>query len=267
MGLQKSKMFAVAVTGMLLGVAGAQARQSSSSSSSSTTTTQSVAAPGTAPMAPRATAPLEAYTGPTYTNRWQVFGGLLYMNGQAGQSLPDRFNMGGAELMGTYWLGSRPVKTWGIVGDYRFGAGTSQTLPQAKLAGLDRTLVMEHIFTGGVEYRTPFRNRYVAVDAHAMAGGAVGIFDHGINGNPNQASLNVASCPAKQDFQHPVSTGFYCNHTAPYGTAGISLDFNDSAKLAFRVQPDMVFEHFGTETREFFAISLGAMYRFGKVKK
>lgn len=261
MGFQQSKKWAVAICGMVLGVAAAGAQQPSSSSSTS------VAAPGSAPMAPHATVPLEAYTGPRYDNRWQLYGGLLYMNGQAGQSVPDRFNMGGGELMGTYWLGQKKVKTWGVVADYRFGAGTSQVAPQATINGFNRILVMEHIFTGGVEYRTPFRNRYVAVGAHAMAGGAYGIFDNAVRNYPNQAHLQVAACPAETTTARPVSTGFYCNHTAPYGTTGISLDFNDSAKLAFRLQPDMVFEHFGTETREFFSISMGAMYRFGKTKK
>jgi hypothetical protein len=60
-----------------------------------------------------------------------------------------------------------------------------------------------------------------------------------------------------------VSLGLYCNHVAPYGAAGGSIDFNESGKLAIRLQPDLTFEHFGTETREFFAISMGAVYRFG----
>jgi hypothetical protein len=33
-----------------------------------------------------------------------------------------------------------------------------------------------------------------------------------------------------------------------------------------RLSPDMIFEHFGTETREFFSIGGGVMYRFGKIK-
>lgn len=221
-------------------------------------------------MAPRASAPLQTYTGPRYDNRWQLYGGLLYMNGQAGQSLPNRFNMGGGELMATYWLGQKPVKTWGIVGDYRIGAGTSQTGPIGASYGLNRILVYENIFTGGIEYRTPFKNRYVAIDAHAMAGAASGVFDHALKnypGYPGPGSPAIVNCPAQVTLSKPNSLGMYCNHTAPYGTTGISIDFNDSAKLAFRLQPDMVFEHFGDETREFFSISMGAMYRFGKTKK
>jgi hypothetical protein len=228
------------------------------------------AAPGTAPIAPRATAPLIAYTGPKYDNRWEVYGGLLYMNGQAGQDLQFRYNMGGGEVMGTYWLGSRAVKTWGVAADYRIGAGTSpvqQNVAQNPIYHFERVLVMQHIFTGGVVYRTPFRNRYIGIDAHALGGAAYGIFDHAIRNYPNQSALVVAACPAQTDATHPISLGLYCNHLAPYGTAGISMDFNESQRLAFRLQPDMVFEHFGTETREFFSISMGVMYRFGGTKK
>jgi len=33
-----------------------------------------------------------------------------------------------------------------------------------------------------------------------------------------------------------------------------------------RLQPDLIFEHFGTETREYFSISAGLVYRIGKLK-
>ena len=254
-----------AVVGVLLAGATLAGSAQTSSSSSQTTT----AAPGTVPIQPRATAPLATYTGPRYDNRWEAYGGFLYMNGQAGQDLQYRYNMGGGEAMATYWLGSAPVKTWGVAGDYRFGAGTTPVNPVGNngIYNFNRVLVMQHIFTGGVVYRTKFRNRYAAVDAHALAGAADGIFDHAIRNYPNQSVLKVAACPAQEDVNHPVSLGTYCNGVAPYGTAGISIDFNDSAKLAFRVQPDMVFEHFGNQTREFFSISIGAMYRFGGTKK
>ncbi len=48
---------------------------------------------------------------------------------------------------------------------------------------------------------------------------------------------------------------------------GDSLDFNYSKNIAVRLQPDLILEHFGTETREFFAISAGIVYRFGKVER
>lgn len=226
-----------------------------------------VAAPGTVAMnTPSATA-IAPSSFATYDNKWQVFGGLMYANHQPGQDLTARSSMGGVEAEATYWLGQSKIKTWGIAADYRFMAGTSQAAPQAKaIAGLDRTLVMEQAFTGGVEYRTPFHNRYVGVDLHAMAGGDYGIFNYGLTHNPSYATLPIASCPAEITAKRPTSVGFYCNHLAPYGYWGASFDFNESRKLAIRLQPDMTFEHFGTETREFFSISLGVMYRFGNPK-
>ena len=64
------------------------------------------------------------------------------------------------------------------------------------------------------------------------------------------------------------AAGVACNYSVDQGTytvgaAGGSIDFNESGKLAIRLQPDITFEHFGTETRVFFAISAGVVYRFG----
>ena len=219
-----------------------------------------VAAPGTAPMAPKVTGEIVQYTGPKYDNRWEIYGGLNFMNGQAGQALPKRYNMGGGELMGTYWLGSAKVKKLGIIADYRIGAGTTPVLSPY----YNRVLISQNIFSGGAEYRGP-KNRYVAIDFHALAGATYGIFDNAVKNYPGGSP--AAACPTQQTYPQVSNLGLYCNHLAPWGAAGGSIDFNDSAKLAFRLSPDMVFEHFGTETREFFAISLGAMYRFGKVGK
>lgn len=237
---------AIAVVGFSLSVATAAYAQ--------------VAAPGTAAMAPKAVAPLTAYNGPRYDNRWEVYGGLLYMNGQAGQNLPRKYSMGGGEVMGTYWLGSAPVKKLGVIGDYRFGAGTTQAGLAGATYGLNRVLVMQHIISGGVQWRGP-RNRYAAIDLHALAGAAHGIFDYAPNHFPG--SLPLAVCPAAITSTKTTSLGLYCNSTTPWAAAGGSIDFNQSAKLAIRLQPEITFEHYGTETREFFSISLGAIYRFG----
>ena len=250
-----------AVAGALLLAFEASTPAQTSSSSSGAQTT--VAAPGTVPIQPRASRP-GVYTGPKYDNRWEAYGGLLYMNGQAGQDLPRKYSMGGGEAMATYWLGSDAVKHWGVAVDYRFGAGTSQTGLIGADYGLNRILVMQHVFSGGGVYRTPWRNRYAAIDLHALAGGAYGIFDHALTHYPGYPNYPpITACPAQITATKPLSLGMYCNGMTPWGAVGGSMDFNSSAKLAIRVQPDMTFEHFGTETREFFSISLGAMYRFG----
>ena len=242
---------------------------------------QSTAAPGTKPMtaAPGtvpvnginiAALPQNAIT--KYDNRYEVYGGLLFMNGQAGQNLAKRYDMGGAEVMGTYWLGSHfgiPDNHLGITADYRIGAGTSPVFPAAAQYGLNRILIYQNILSGGVQYRGP-KNRYAAVDFHVLGGGAYGIFDYAVTHYPKNVNTPygspVTACASTVDPHSQGTLGLYCNHVAPYGTVGGSIDFNESARLAIRLQPDMIFEHFGTETREFFGISLGAVYRLGKVK-
>lgn len=262
---------ALALASLLsFGVASAAVAQDSSSAPA---TTQSgkpvVAAPGTVAVSAATAAALQPYTGPKYDNRWEVYGGLLFMNGQAGQVQPGRrFNMGGAEVMGTYWLGDGKHgfrSRLGIAADGRFGAGTTPVLSPY----YNRVVVMQSVFMGGAEYRGP-KNRYAAVDFHVMGGGDYGDFSYAVTHYPVTPTSPYGSpVPACSTQPNQVSLGLYCNHVAPYGVVGGSIDFNESGKLAVRLQPDLTFEHFGTETREFFSISMGALYRFGgeKTKK
>ncbi|AEU35342.1 hypothetical protein [Granulicella mallensis] len=213
-----------------------------------------VAAPGTKAMSSTSaiTAPaLAPSTGPVYNNKWEVYGGLSYSNGQAGQALPKHYNMGGGEVMGTYWLTSH----LGVVGDYRIQAGTSPTSPQVQVFNLNRVLVYQNIVSGGVQWRG-FKNRYAAIDYHALAGATHGTFDTAITGYP----------PPPGGGQVPTTetAGLYPNTTSPFGAVGGSIDFNYAPRVAIRLQPDLIFEHFGTETREFFSISAGLVYKFGK---
>jgi hypothetical protein len=214
---------------------------------------KTTAAPGTIAVSPGAAAALAPGAGPSYDNRFEVYGGLSFMNGQAGQNLNKRYNMGGGEAMGTYWL----TRKLGVAADYRIEAGTTPVVSPF----YNRVLVVQQIFAGGVQYRGP-KNRYAAVDFHALAGGSDGIFDSAIKNYPGGSP--VSSCPANQQPGQQGNVGLYCNHIAPWGAAGGSIDFNQGAKLAVRLSPDMIFEHYGTETREFFSISLGVMYRYGK---
>jgi len=72
------------------------------------------AAPGTVAVKPGAAAALAPTAGPTYDNQWEAYGGLSFMNGQAGQNLPKRYNMGGGELQATYWLVVICANTWAL---------------------------------------------------------------------------------------------------------------------------------------------------------
>ena len=79
--------------------------QPSSSQSSSSSQSAGQSAPGTAPIASHTeAAALGPGKGPSYENRWDAYGGLAFANGQAGQNLPKRFNMGGGEGQFTWWI-------------------------------------------------------------------------------------------------------------------------------------------------------------------
>jgi hypothetical protein len=221
--------------------------------SSSSQTKTPVAAPGTVAVTQATAAALAPYTGPKYDNRWEIYGGVNFMNGQAGQNTPVRYNMGGIEVMGTYWV----THKWGVIADGRFGAGTTPVISPY----YNRVVIIQTIPSGGVQYRGP-KNRYAAIDFHALAGGTYGDFNYAINHYPGGSP--VSACAAEEQTGQKGNLGLYCNHFAPYGAVGGSIDFNESAKLAIRLQPDLTFEHFGTELREYFAISLGVVYRLGK---
>jgi hypothetical protein len=179
----------------------------------------------------------------TYANRYDVYGGLSFMNFQAGQNLPSRMNLGGGELQGTYWLAGDSIwrRHLGLSADYRFEAGTTPVFPSPGSVNPARKLVTMNIGMLGAQWRGP-RNRYAALNYHALAG----VGDGNFRGDPN------------------YYVGLYTNRTKPMGVVGVSLDYNRSKNIAVRIQPDMVFEHFGTETREFFSLSGGVLYRFGK---
>lgn len=246
--------------GLAMGIAGvvgapnAMAQDSTSQQpTASQSSSQTTAAPGTVAVSKATAAALAPYTGPKYDNRWEVYGGLVFMNGQAGQNQPERrYNMGGGEAMGTYWLTGR----LGVAADYRFGAGTTPvTSPY-----YNRVVVIQNIFSGGVQFRGP-KNRYAAVDFHALAGGTDGDFNYAVTHYPGGSP--VSACAAQQGAGQNNNLGLYCNHIAPWGAVGGSIDFNESGKLAIRLQPDLTFEHFGTETREYVGVSMGVVYRLG----
>jgi hypothetical protein len=221
------------------------------------TASAQVAAPGTAPVTAATAAALTTTAGPSYANKWEIYGGLSFMNGQAGQNLPKRYNMGGVEIQGTYWLSpdsnSYFLRHIGVSAEFRGGAGTTPVSPNQY--NLNRVVVYQEIGAGGLSWRGP-RNRYVAIDYHALGGVTHGVFDNAIINYP----------PGNQGVLPPTAgtIGVYSNRNAGWGAAGGSIDFNESPKLAIRLSPDIIFEHFGTETREYFSISLGALYRFGK---
>ena len=191
----------------------------------------------------------------TYDNKYQIYGGLLYMNFKAGENLPKRMNLGGAEIMGTRWL----TPKLGVALDYRGAAGTTQVFPNAGVFGIHRPLVYMNMGLAGIEYRGP-KNQHAAITYHALGGIAAGVFDAGTQGAGPTPGISASS--------NARLVGLYDNHTAPIIALGGSLDLNRSRNWALRLSPDLILEHFGNEEREFFSISGGIVYRFhGKSKK
>lgn len=183
----------------------------------------------------------------TYTEKYEIYGGINYLNGQAGQNLPKRYNMAGGEVMATYWL----TPKYGIAADARYDAGTTPVLPAAQATSpriQTRPLASQLIYMGGLQYHW-FGSQRAGVNLHAMAGATSGNFDHSNPGLPSNTFFNA--------------TGLYTNRTSAMGVAGGSIDFNRSARVAIRISPEIVFEHFGTELREFVYVSGGVVYRFG----
>jgi hypothetical protein len=174
----------------------------------------------------------------TYLNRYEGYLGLSFANFQAGQNLTTRMNLGGVEAQGTMWLTPR----YGVSLDFRGDAGTTPIFPNSYTQ--NRVLVYRETGMAGVQMRGP-KNQYAAVNLHAFAGVSHGVFDDGIS---------VA----------PQIVGLYTNRTKPMGAIGGSIDLNRTSYLALRLSPDLILEHFGSETREFVSISGGVVYRFGQ---
>jgi hypothetical protein len=189
----------------------------------------------------------------TYDNKYEVYGSLNFMNFKAGENLPKRMNLGGGEFLGTYWL----TPKWGLGAEYRGEAGTTQVFPNADIYGIHRPLVYMNMALFGAQYRGP-KNQHAAINFHGYGGISSGVFDAGTQG-AGPGNMGTAT-------QNAAEVGLYSDHTAPIFAVGGSIDFNRSKNWAIRLSPDLILEDFGNETREFFAISGGVVYRL-PVKK
>jgi hypothetical protein len=191
----------------------------------------------------------------TYDNKYEIYGGLNFMNFMAGQYLTRRMDFGGGEIEGTYWV--KP--NWGLAAEYRGEAGTTPVLPQANINGIHRPLVYMNMALFGVQYRW-VKNQHAALDFHAYGGPSYGVFDAGTAG--------AGPTPGPSASYNATHTaGLYANHTAPIIALGGSIDMNRSKNWAVRLSPDLILDEFGSDTREFFAISGGVVYRLPVRKK
>jgi hypothetical protein len=210
---------------------------------------QGTVAPSTQPAVPVATSKIALAAPVTYDNKYEAFAAFNFQNFMAGQNLPKRMNLGGFEVLGTYWL----TKRVGLSADYRIDAGTTPVFancfpPSCNLGVNNRPLVYLNTGMVGGQYRW-LKNQYAALNLHAYGGVSHGTFTYSTKDVPPLFLPTV---------------GLYTNRTKPIAAVGGSIDFNLSKKMAIRLSPDLILEHFGTSTREFVAVSGGVIYRFGK---
>lgn len=177
-----------------------------------------------------------------YDNRYEIYGGLAYKHMKAGPTLLQGANIGGFDVQGTRWFSSR----WGAIANVRGYYGTSGVAPNTY--GIEGPFVSEHIFAAGGTWRGP-RNAHGALTAHALVGGTYGYFSRGLDGHPNG------------------SLGFFNDQLAPAGIFGGTIVLNRSPRWAMQISPDDIYTHYGSQSQNNFAISVGVLYRFTNKKK
>jgi hypothetical protein len=179
-----------------------------------------------------------------YDNRYDVSLGMAYDHMKAGPSLLQGSNLGGLDLSASYWFS----KHWAVEGTGRGYAGTSGAAPNT--VGIQGPFVAQYLFVAGPEWLGP-HNKHGALIAHAMFGGARGVFEHDLRGNS------------------PSVVDFYNNQTAPAAIIGGHMDLNRSAHWVFRITPDAVVTRYSinygskiTQNDVNFALSIGVQYKF-----
>lgn len=178
-----------------------------------------------------------------YNNKYEIYGGAAFSHFNSGPSLVAGTNLGGFDVQGTRWFSSWLGATANIRGYY----GTQGVTPNA--LGIHGPFVYEHQFMGGASFRGP-KNEHAALTFHVLAGGAYGVFDSALD-------------PGEK----PTQFGMFNNGLAFATALGGSVDLNRSPKIALRISPDYLLTRFGGTSQNEFAISVGILYRFAKVRK
>jgi hypothetical protein len=195
---------------------------------------------------------VDPLAGVRYDNRFDLSVGLAYDHMKAGPTLLQGSNLGGLDVMGSYWFS----KNWAVEGNARAYYGTSGAGPNSiQPGGIQGPVVSQYFFTAGPEWLGP-HNKHGALIAHVLVGGVYGDF---------QQDLLGAS---------PALVDFYNNQVAPAAIIGGHMDLNRSAHWVFRITPDAVLTHYSTQyaprTSQFdlnFAISVGVEYKFKKKRR
>jgi hypothetical protein len=177
-----------------------------------------------------------------YRNKYDIYGGFASSHFNAGPSLIPGANLGGFDVQGTLWLKMRLGATANVRGYY----GTTGVIPNSY--GIHGPFVMEHLFMAGPSIRGP-KNEHAALTFHALVGGSYGVFDSAVD--------NGATPPA---------LGLFNNGVTLATAVGGSLDLNRSPRWSLRISPDYLLTRFGGVSQNEFAISVGVLYRFRKMR-
>jgi hypothetical protein len=177
-----------------------------------------------------------------YLNQYDLYVGLASSHFNAGPALIPGSNLGGFDVQGTYWTRMRLGVTANVRGYY----GTTGVIPNPY--NIKGPFIMEHQFMGGASIRGP-KNEHAALVFHALAGGAYGTFDSAIQ----------SSVP-------PGTLGLFSNGFAFATALGGSADLNRTPRFSLRISPDYLLTRFGGVNQHEFAISVGVLYRFQKMR-
>jgi hypothetical protein len=189
----------------------------------------------------------------TYTHRWEIGAGSGFLRFEPGPAL-RRDNQIDWATSATYYL----TQEYGIVldisghfGDVKLNnpscttTGAPPVTTCSPSIGAVHPLVTEYTFLGGPQWRFYRKEKY-AVSAHVLGGEAMGNFDGGTHG-----------IPAPLLGMWPTSNTFAAG-------AGVDLDYNFYPNLAFRLEPNYVYTHFGSANQNNKGVNFELVYRFGR---
>lgn len=180
----------------------------------------------------------EALIHKTYSHKYEIYGGGLYLRFRPGSTL-QHINEEGWNTGFSDYLTPRLAATGEIRGYYGTAFIGNNDF------GIFKPAISQYLFMGGPQYRLVRRTRW-AISAQVLAGAAKGVF----NGNS-------ANFPG-------TLLGMWPNGTTYAIAPAVPIDYNLGPSLAFRISPNYLFTHFGgTNQLKGLGFSAGLVVRFG----
>ena len=180
-----------------------------------------------------------------YTQRWDLYGGLLYSHFNPSPGAEVRaINLLGWNASATMWL----KKRWGIESSARGAYGT--LVVPANYYGIKLNPPMsEYLYLFGPQIRM-YRSPKLTLGMHFLIGAAYGIFDSGFPHNIQPQVVDIY------------------NDKLAFGMAwGGYADFNVKKHWAIRFTSDWQPTHYGFSQQNEYAGSTGIVYKIGKMPR